>query len=79
MAEIKVTFNTITPLWTGDAWGKCNELKLTRLIGSIRWWFEALVRGMEYKASDSTGDKCEIEIKKSCLTSDEIGIFLKVC
>lgn len=36
MKEIKVTFNTLTPLWTGDTLGKCDELKLTGIIGSLR-------------------------------------------
>ena len=65
MKEIKVTFNTLTPLWTGDAWQKSDKLKLTGIIGSFRWWFEALVRGMGYKACDCTGDnKCQAEIKE---------------
>ncbi|GAB6161042.1 hypothetical protein JCM12298_02010 [Desulfothermus naphthae] len=64
--SIKVTFKTLTPLWTGDAWGESNELKLTGIIGSLRWWFEALVRGMGYKASDSTGAQCLW--KMSCLS-----------
>ena len=64
MKTIKVTFNTLTPLWTGDAWGECRELKLTGIIGSLRWQFEALVRGMEYKACDSTSEnKCKVEVK----------------
>ena len=38
--EINVTFKTITPLWTGNAWGECNELKPSAIIGSLRFWFE---------------------------------------
>ena len=65
MKEFKVTFKTLTPLWTGDAWGRCDELKLTGLIGSLRWWFEALVRGLGGNACDPTSDKkCELNQKK---------------
>jgi len=39
MAEIKVTFNTITPLWTGDAWEKNSEIRPSSLMGSLRFWF----------------------------------------
>jgi len=74
--SIKVTFKTLTPLWTGDAWGESNELKLTGIIGSLRWWFEALVRGMGYKACDSTGDKCQVEIKNP---DDVLNIHKKIC
>ncbi|SNR89491.1 type III-B CRISPR module RAMP protein Cmr1 [Desulfurobacterium atlanticum] len=62
--EVKIAFKTLTPLWTGDAEGKSEKLKLTGIIGSLRWWFEALVRGMGYYACDSTSDnKCKVEIK----------------
>jgi len=74
--EIKVTFETLTPLWTGDAWRKCDQLKLTGILGSLRWWFEALVRGMGYKACDSTGDKCQVEIKNP---EDVLNIQEKIC
>ena len=76
MKDIKVTFNTLTPIWTGDAWGECNKLKLTGIIGSLRWWFETLVRGMGYKACYSTGDKCEVEIKNP---EDVFNIHEKIC
>ena len=63
--EIEVTFKTITPLWTGDAWGESDNLKLTGIVGSLRWWFEALVRGMGYNACDSTSEKkCQVEISQ---------------
>ena len=39
MKEIKVTFKTITPLWTGDAWGDCKEIKPSAIMGSLRFWF----------------------------------------
>ncbi len=64
MKEIRVLLRTLTPIWTGDARGECKELKLTGLLGSLRWWFEALVRGMGYKACDPTSDnKCKLELR----------------
>ena len=38
--EIKVTFETITPLWTGDAWEECKDIRPSSLLGSLRFWFE---------------------------------------
>lgn len=40
----------LTDIWTGDA-GTAQSKQATRLIptgllGSIRWWFEVLVRGL---------------------------------
>lgn len=35
------------PLWTGGANGKAERIQITGLLGSLRWWYEALVRGWE--------------------------------
>jgi len=40
--EIKVTFETITPLYTGDAWQEFKEIRPSSLIGSLRFWFEVI-------------------------------------
>lgn len=36
----------LTDIWTGDARGKGGRLIPTGLMGSLRWWFEVLVRGL---------------------------------
>jgi CRISPR-associated protein Cmr1 len=50
----------LTPIWTGDAERKGERLILTGLLGSLRWWFEVLVRGLGGSAYDSTeeGNLC---------------------
>ena len=42
--EVTVTFQTITPLWTGDAWQENREIEIrpSSLIGSLRFWFEVI-------------------------------------
>jgi len=40
-------FKALTDIWTGDAEGKGTRLIPTGLLGSIRWWFEVLVRGLK--------------------------------
>ena len=40
--KLKVDFETITPLWTGDAWMKNSEIRPSSLIGSLRFWFEVI-------------------------------------
>lgn len=49
----------LTDLWTGDVNGKSDRLITTGLIGSIRWWFEVLVRGLGGNACDPSDTKCE--------------------
>ncbi len=52
-------FQALTDLWTGDLNGKSEHLITTGLLGSIRWWFEVLVRGLGGSACDPTDTKCE--------------------
>lgn len=47
-------FRALTDIWTGDADGQPDHLIPTGLLGSIRWWFEVLVRGLGGKACDPT-------------------------
>ncbi|WP_242868908.1 type III-B CRISPR module RAMP protein Cmr1 [Desulfotomaculum copahuensis] len=52
------TFKALTDIWTGDADGRNGHFKETGFLGSLRWWFEVLVRGMGGSACDPTGDGC---------------------
>jgi CRISPR-associated protein Cmr1 len=56
----------LTPIWTGDANREGNRLITTGLLGSIRWWFEVLVRGLGGSACDPTqdGNRCPGHRKK---------------
>jgi len=40
------TLKALTPIWSGGIEGKSDRLVPTGLVGSIRWWFEVLVRGL---------------------------------
>ena len=42
MKEFKVKFKTLTPLWTGDAWGENNSIQPSSIMGSLRFWFEVI-------------------------------------
>jgi CRISPR-associated protein Cmr1 len=44
-----------TPIWTGDIDTRSNLLQSTGFLGSIRWWIEAILRGMGKYACDPTG------------------------
>ncbi len=59
MEQFIVQIKPLTPLWTGDAERKCSTLRETGIIGSLRWWYEALVRGLGGTACDPTNSECE--------------------
>jgi len=68
--EIKI--KTLTPLWTGGIDGTMERVHEASIIGSLRWWYEAIVRGLgKYACEGPGGQKCELtgerlqEFKKS--------------
>ena len=52
----EIPMQTLTPLWTGDGDRDSTRVRETGLIGSLRWWYEGIVRGMGGHACDPTGD-----------------------
>ena len=62
---MEVRVRTLTPIWTGDVDRKCSKIKETGIIGSLRWWYEALVRGLGGYACDPTSERrCELDQKR---------------
>ncbi|MDF0590974.1 type III-B CRISPR module RAMP protein Cmr1 [Candidatus Methanocrinis natronophilus] len=55
---MKVKIKTITPLWTGGINGSCDRIHETGIIGSMRWWYEAIVRGLGGDACDPSQHEC---------------------
>lgn len=55
--EVKI--KTSTPIWTGDEDRNNTALRETGIIGSLRWWYEALVRGLGGTACDPTCNECK--------------------
>ncbi len=51
----------LTPIWTGDAHGISSSLRITGLLGSLRWWFEGIARALDRDACDPTEDPCEYD------------------
>jgi CRISPR-associated protein Cmr1 len=67
-SERTYQFKALTDLWTGTVMGRNGQITdkpipdrliTTGLLGSIRWWFEVLVRGLGGSACDPTDTKCE--------------------
>jgi len=72
----------LTDLWTGSVTleEKNGQIKkktgpdhliTTGMLGSIRWWFEVLVRGLNGNACDPTDTKCED--RKHCVVCELFG------
>lgn len=66
MKEYSVSIKPLTPLWTGDAKGECSNLRESGIIGSLRWWYEALLRGLGFNVCDPTNEnlRCKLNQKK---------------
>ncbi len=72
--SLTITLKTLTPLWTGGVDGTTDRLHETGLIGSLRWWYEALVRGLGGYACDPTSeDRCPDKDGKHCAACELFG------
>jgi len=74
---VEIKLKTLTPLWTGGAAGKCDRIHTTGIMGSLRWWYEALVRGFGGYACDPGSGGCTYDSKKGqssiCLACQLFG------
>ncbi len=66
MREFNIRIKALTPIWTGDADRENTTLRETGIIGSLRWWYEALIRGLGGTACDRTNEnsKCKLDHEK---------------
>lgn len=69
------TLKALSPIWTGDANRQGDQLIPTGLLGSIRWWFEVLVRGLDGQACDPSeaGNRCPDEKGRHCVVCELFG------
>ncbi len=70
---MEVKIRTLTPLWTGGVDGSTDCIHETGIIGSMRWWYEAIVRGLGGWACDPSNDKCSFNAEeyRRSLAADE--------
>lgn len=62
---MEIKLKTLTPLWTGGVDRDSAELKETSILGTLRWWYEGIIRGLGTYACDPTGeDRCQYDEKK---------------
>ncbi len=58
--SLVVKIRTLTPLWTGGVDGTMDRIHETGILGSLRWWYEAIVRGLGGSACDPTKHEHEL-------------------
>lgn len=77
--QYSIKLEALTPIWTGDFERSSKRIKETGIIGSLRWWYEALVRAYNGRACNITSDasddkKCNYEkSKKICNVCQMFG------
>jgi len=59
-----LTFETLTPIWTGGIDRNPDRIHESGIIGGMRWWYEAIVRGVGGCACDPSQHKCSFDAKK---------------
>ncbi|MBW1946425.1 MAG: type III-B CRISPR module RAMP protein Cmr1 [Deltaproteobacteria bacterium] len=61
MESMEIKLKMLTPLWTGGVDGTMDRIHETGIIGSLRWWYEAVVRGLGGWACDPTRLTCSFD------------------
>ncbi len=75
-SPLELTLQTLTPIWTGGVDATADRLHATGLIGSLRWWYEVIVRGLggwacDPSSTDAPDLRCEFDTKAYQHAKDE--------
>lgn len=57
----KIYLRTLTPIWTGNIEKDSKKIKETGIIGSLRWWCEILMRGLDKKVCNPIKSPCNVD------------------
>lgn len=60
MESLSILIRTLTPLWTGGISNTATRLHETGILGSLRWWYEVIERGLGRRVCDTIKQKCEL-------------------
>ena len=67
MVTVNIKANTITPVWTGDAWGEFKKLKPQSIQGALRFWFEVICYASEIDIKNYNEEKLDDKKFKSSI------------
>ena len=73
---MQATVELETPLWTADASKQTRRAVGTGLIGSLRWWYESLVRGLGGWACDPTDADARCPPRNATVTPENVSAVL---
>ncbi|KXG09102.1 hypothetical protein AT864_02567 [Anoxybacillus sp. P3H1B] len=83
---MRISLQTLTPLWTGNAYRKITDIKTSSIWGSIRWWYENVSRMYSEKVCNPIAkEKCQLNQKDffgdliAGKTADEALDNQKIC
>jgi CRISPR-associated protein Cmr1 len=68
-----------TPLWTGGVGGTCDRVHETGIVGSLRWWYEAILRGLARRVCDPLEDGCIYERKNGEIHAQAYARLCDAC
>ena len=80
METLTVKLKSLVPVWTGGIDRSSEKAKETGLAGSIRWWYEALVRGLDgYACAPTSDDRCIFDAAEYARTGQVEDGLKDVC
>ena len=61
--SLEIKLETLAPIWIGGLDGKSDQLHMTGILGSLRRWYEVLVRSVGGNACAPTTHSCIYTLK----------------
>jgi len=63
---LTIRLQTLTPLWLGDIDGDSPRTKESGFLGSLRQWYEGILRGLGVRVCSTEGRRCQEEPCAAC-------------
>lgn len=64
-----IKLETLTPIWTGNAFGECEEIKEQSIYGGLRFWFELYCKSLKIPVKDYNSEELKEKVYKENLSS----------
>jgi CRISPR-associated protein Cmr1 len=75
MKSVEIKLRTLTPVYTGGIDGKSDRIHAPGILGSLRWWYETILRGHGLRACDPSAHSCLYDPAKS----ERLGVSKQIC
>jgi CRISPR-associated protein Cmr1 len=72
MKSVDVKLRTLTPVYTGGIDNQSDQIHATGVMGSLRWWYEAVLRGYGLRACDPSRHSCLYNPNSSLKVEDQL-------